>query len=64
MHWLMVVERGAIRGGLKYIDASGGFYSWLFVPERGGNRSTKPYLSTYLTSLSMAWRESWFCATT
>ena len=47
----------------QYIDASGGFYSWLFVPERGGNRSTKPYLGTYLTSLSMACRESWFCAT-
>ena len=30
--------------------------------EREGNRSTKLYLGTYLTSLSirMAWRENWF----
>ena len=26
--------------------------SWLFDPGHGGNRSTKPYLGTYLTSLS------------
>ena len=32
--------------------ASGGFNSWLFDPCHGGNRSTKPYLGTYLTSLS------------
>ena len=32
----------------RYIHPSGGFYSWLFAPDRGGNRTTKLCLGTYL----------------
>ena len=37
----------------QYIHPSGGFYSWLFAPDRGlrGNRTTKLCLGTYLTPL-------------
>ena len=31
----------------RYIYPSDGFYSWLFAPDRGGNRTTKLCLVTY-----------------
>ena len=37
----------------RYIHPSGGFYSWLFGPDHGGNRTTKLCLGTYLTPLVM-----------
>jgi hypothetical protein len=35
----------------RHIHLSGGFYSWLSAPDRGGNRTTKLCLGTYLTIL-------------
>ena len=37
----------------RYINPSGAFYSWLFDPDHGGNRTTKLCLDTYLTPLVM-----------
>ena len=34
---------------IRYVYPSGGFYGWRFAPDRGGNRSTKLCLGTYLT---------------
>ena len=33
----------------RYIHPSGGFYSWVFAPDRGGNWTTKFCRCTYLT---------------
>jgi len=35
---------------------SGDFYSWLFDRDRGGNRTTKFCLATYLIPLHMVWQ--------
>ena len=34
---------------IRYVYPSGGFYGWLFAPDREGNRTTKLCLGTYLT---------------
>ena len=42
----------------RYIHPSGGFYSWLFAPDHGDNRTTKLCLGTYLTPLVMTvWKK-------
>ena len=42
----------------RYIHPSGGFHSWLFAPDHGGNRTTKLCLGTYLTPLVMTVRKT------
>ena len=42
----------------RYINPSSGFYSWLFAPDHGGNRTTKLCLGTYLTPLVMTVRKT------
>ena len=42
----------------RYVNPSSGFYSWLFAPEHGGNRTTKLCLGTYLTPLVMTVRKT------
>ena len=43
----------------RYTRPSGGFYSWLFAPDHGGNRTTKIYLSSYSSPFSMAVYKTW-----
>ena len=40
----------------RYDYLSGNFYSWLFDRDRGGNRTTKFCLATYLIPLHMVWQ--------
>ena len=42
----------------RYVNPSSGFYSWLFAPDHGGNRTTKLCLGTYLTPLVMTVRKT------